>query len=117
MTEREMARTLYAEIVEGNLAEYRRILAEAVTTPPRDSYWRKVVELYKSLPDERKEDFVAIFRQVTVDAVSSVTGVLDGTIQLAGNFQPLSLVDSAGTRLNGMLQDHFLARDEETRAR
>ena len=115
MTAKEIAGALYAEVVDGNLAEYRHILEGAVETPPRDPYWRKVAALFRSIPDDQKNHFVEIFRQVSVDAVSTVAGVLDGTSPLGGTCQSFTLTDSDGTKLNGCLQDHFLAVVEKSR--
>jgi len=117
MTAKEMAKALHAEVVEGNLAEYRRILDDAVRKPPHDPYWRNVAALFQSIPADQKDHFLAVFRQVTVDAVSNVVGVLDGTSPLNGQMQRLTLTDSEGKKLNGCLQDQFLAIDEESQHR
>jgi membrane-bound ClpP family serine protease len=118
MTPKELVDALKAELVDGSVEVYRDLLEETDEREVSDAYWKRLLALYDSLSSEHKEALLQVMRQVAVDTVSNVLGVLDGSSVLESAPEQLYLaVDSNRTkRLNGELQDEFLALIEESNA-
>ena len=104
-------------VIDDGVESYKGIFARpGVVTDP---YWRRVLELYRSLPGRQRKVIFEIMRQVQVDTLSEIFGIVDGTSSLNGRFETFELVHKAGrrrVRLNGDLQDLLLEK-EELRAR
>src|SRR6266516_3890375 len=111
MTAEEFVSCIRREVLEANLAMYKNSIARS----PSDSdaehgNWPKMAEFYRSLSNEERQEFMAIVRQIMVDTLSNVFGILDGSTLLEkdrGYFQ-LTYGDEA-RKLNGELQDLFLS--------
>ncbi|HEY7499464.1 MAG TPA: hypothetical protein VH740_13185 [Vicinamibacterales bacterium] len=76
-----------------------------------DPYWKRVLDLYRSLPPRHRKVITEIMRQVQVDTVSEMFGIFDGTSALNGRIEKFELIHAVGrarVRLNGDLQDLLL---------
>ena len=108
MTPEQFVAAVRAEVIDNSgYQEILRTPFKDVTDP----YWRKVIDLYQRLDPNDKEVIASIFRQVAVDTISEVLGILDGVADVASFPIALELTCS-GTQLNGDLQDYFLAEQE-----
>lgn len=114
MTPEHFVAAIRDSILERNLAEYKKLLGSP-DSEVEDEYWRKTCRLYKSLDATRKGDLVSVMRQVMVDTVSSMLGILDGTTYFQRDSKGFTLkYGSDAEKLNGDLQDFFLAAEEDS---
>ena len=97
-------------MVDENVAIYARLFASPETAT--DEYWIGARRLFDSLPEADRQVVLQIMRQVAIDTVSNVFGILDGTSPIVGRFEDFKLMHGR-TKLNGDLQDFFLAALEE----
>lgn len=109
----QFVKRILKAVVEDGVASYRRNLAHPgdVTDP----YWKRLLALYRSLAPAQRRVLLEIMRQVEIDTVSEIFGILDGTSALRGAIEDFELVHGSGkkrVRLNGELQDRFLATVE-----
>lgn len=88
------------------------------TTPEgaSDAYWKRALTLHRSLSDGDRAVLFEIMRQVRVDTVSELFGILDGSSALEGPREDFALTSQPDNRkLNGNLQDLFLEAEERER--
>jgi hypothetical protein len=111
MTPEDFVSCIRREILEGNLALYKNSIARSTSgSEPGPQNWPRMAEFYRSLNNEDRQTFMAIVRQIIVDTLSNVLGILDGSTLLEkhrGYFK-LTYGDEA-RKLNGELQDLFLS--------
>lgn len=101
-------------VVDEGVSSYKNIFAHPGTVT--DPYWARVLALYRSLPRGQRKVILDIMRQVQIDTVSHVFGILDGSTGLDGRARDFELTAKARkrkVRLDGDLQDLFLALEEE----
>ena len=113
MTADEFVSCIRREILEANLATYRDTLERSLSEPGfTDDYWRRAGELYRSLNDEQRRQLLGIMRQVSLDTLSSILGVLDGSALLEKHRDYFHLrYGDEPQELNGELQDLFLSAE------
>lgn len=109
MRPEEFVRAMSADVVGENLSLYSQMLRSTDRTQVEDGYWTALLSLYDSLDDEGRTTILAIMRQVSVDAVSNVLGILDGSTSSSIGDEELALLDGHGNRLDGVLQELFLS--------
>lgn len=100
-------------VIEEGVASYKEIFADPGEVT--DKYWMRVFDLYRSLSPAHRKVILEIMRQVEIDTVSEIFGILDGTNQINGKFEKFDLIHKTGkssVRLNGDLQDLFLEKVE-----
>jgi hypothetical protein len=69
-----------------------------------------MAELYQSLDEEQRRQFMDGIRQVMVDTLSNIFGILDGSTLLEKHRDYFHLTyGSEPQELNGDLQDFFLS--------
>ena len=110
MTPEQFVSCMRIEILEASLADYRNDLERSLTTADRrGTHWPRMADFYASLSPEQRERFFDITRQVIVDTLSTVLGVLDGSTLLKKYRDDFHLTYGDGSRqLNGDLQSIFL---------
>ncbi len=101
-------------IVEENESLYRDLFENTNASEATDEYWKEALKLFSGLDDNGKEALFKIMRQVSVDTVSNLFGVLDGVSSLDGVDEEfkLSASDNENEIINGDLQDIFLELEE-----
>jgi hypothetical protein len=104
----DLCELIFREACEENSAFYRRMIEEESLDVIKDPLWKRIVTLARSLSDQDRETLIKFAKQVSVDAVSTVFGGIDGNTSLAGRFLSLSLVDGEGQQHAGDLQEEFL---------
>jgi hypothetical protein len=113
MNQSEIVSQIYDEVVNQNLAIYKRIFQTTEVSTASDPYWKSSLMLFQSLSAEQKETFFEIVRQTIVDTTSNLLGILDGSSRLEGQSKNFKLTwDSETEKLNEDLQDLFLLREE-----
>jgi hypothetical protein len=113
MTAEEFVSCIRREILEENLALYRQYLEHpSLSASARDTYWPRMTELYQSLNEDQRRLFIDGIRQVMVDTLSNVFGILDGSTVLKEHREYFHLTYSSEPQeLNGDLQDLFLSSE------
>lgn len=114
MNQQTFAEGLYKNIISGNLNVYQDLFNNTKVEQATDFYWKKALKLYLNLSPEDKTVFFKILKQVEIDTVSNVLGVLDGSTSLEGIDGELVLMSEDGNKkINGELQDLFLEIAED----
>ena len=101
-------------IFRENTTFYKRKLEELDINKVKDPYWSKVLYLYQNLNSEQKDTLVRLIEQVQIDTISTLLGVLDETVFITEETFDVNVTVN-NTKVNGDLQDMFLATDEDNR--
>jgi hypothetical protein len=113
MTADQLIAQLRISVIDENLAIYRTLLDSPSTSAGSDPYWRSVAELYARLHINDRETLFALMRQVSVDTLSNVCAVIDGSIRLNGQVEDVELCETKSRNvLSGALQDILLEMEE-----
>jgi hypothetical protein len=110
MDSKKLANGFKNEIINENLEIYKRLFTDDSPSEIRDPYFIKAVNFFNTLSDDHKQIFFSILRQVMIDSISNVLGVIDGSSNLSecdGNFSLLYEGKSFED-----LQDYFLSQFE-----
>ncbi len=114
MTPEQFVSGMRSAIVEANAVIYMNLLESMTVRTAKDSYWKRVLALYASLSEADRVVLFEIMRQSTVDALSNVFGILDGSSSLGNKQENFTLTsEDDNQKLNGSLQDIFLAMEEK----
>ncbi|QNK02241.1 hypothetical protein [Dyella telluris] len=111
MTPDEFVASLSVAVVDENNAIYRSLLLNTRAEQAADPYWQRVLKLFGELSADQREVLLELTRQVTIDAVANVLGIIDGTCRLSGEGGRFRLI-CAGGDLGGDLQTLFLEHAE-----
>jgi hypothetical protein len=115
MTPEAFVDAILSEVLDSNVRFYREALegSEEATDP----YWIASRSFYSRLPAAEREVVIRMMQQSAVDTISNIFGILDGTSTLEAYSEDFKLTYGArGKKLNGDLQDLFLAQIEEREA-
>ncbi|PSU16341.1 transposase [Photobacterium kishitanii] len=114
MKPEEFVKKVKQSVIDDNLTIYKDLFKNTDADHVSDLYWKESLTFFKKLSDEEKETMFKIMRQVSVDTVSNIFGILDGISYLEGQSGDFLLtVDNKQEQLNGDLQDIFLEIEEE----
>lgn len=112
MEAEEFIESLRRTVLESDLKDYGKILAEDITQVS-DQTWRPIVLKYQLFSDVEKKEFINFMRMIQVNTISHVLGVIDGSSYLDENNEDFKLICSSdGKLINGDLQDYFLDAEE-----
>ncbi|WP_394832929.1 helicase RepA family protein [Pendulispora rubella] len=78
----------------------------------RDPIYRPIVTAFQQMNAEQQAAMHAFARLVLVDTISSLFGILDGSSRMRDFGEEFSVMYE-GEKLNGNLQDDFLAKEQE----
>ena len=74
--------------------------------------WPQIAQLYRSLTEEQRRQFMEGIRQVIVDTLSNMLGILDGSTLLEKHRDDFHLTYGDDPQeINGDLQDLFLSTE------
>lgn len=105
MTSQQFVSAIRREVLDANLKMYLEDFQI-----PAASHWPKMTKLYESLDKEQQRQFIESIRQVMVDTLSNVFGILDGSTLLEDHRDYFHLTYAAEPEeINGELQDIFLS--------
>ena len=91
MNSEEFVRELRKEVIEDGMTFYQEFFENKDDFSSGDSYWRDVTTFYAGLDEKQQAVLLAIVRQVSVDTVSNLLGIIDGVCYLEGLTGQLSL--------------------------
>ena len=101
-------------IIEENDVIYRDLFNNTDEAEATYEYWKKALALFRSLDSDNRETLFKIMRQVSVDTLSNVFGVLDGVSAVEDVDEEFKLTTDVDSEvINGDLQDIFLEMEEE----
>ena len=116
MTPQEFITQVRSVVVQQNTAMDKGLFASTTPEGASDPYWKRSLTLHGSLSEADRVVLFEIMRQVRVDTVSEIFGILDGSSPLDGPRENFVLVSQSDNRkLNGNLQDLFLEAEERER--
>ncbi|HEY5564551.1 MAG TPA: transposase [Rhodothermia bacterium] len=111
MTPQKFVDGVLKSVIRENLKLYRGIFADPGEVT--DEYWMRALDLFRSLSRAHQKTLLDIMKQVEVDTVSNLFGILDGSSQISGKLEDFDLIHKgSGVRLNGELQDLLLEKTE-----
>ena len=99
-------KSIYASIVEGNVAIYDRLFNEEDSDDTIE-YWKNARKLYSGLDVTQREVLLSILRQVIIDTMANVFGVIDGICGFDENDWEFKL-EINGQSTEDDLSDDFL---------
>lgn len=103
----EFVKSIYKTIVEEGAEIYKDLYTSTEITERTTEYWKNAIELYRSFSAQQKEVFMKIIKQIMIDTISGVFGVLDGASTLIGGEFECE-VKINGVITENELQDFFL---------
>lgn len=117
MNPSDLADALKAHIVDMNSLLYQRMFDDELLAEPRrddlDPEFQRSLEIYEALTESQQEALIRRFRQITVDSISSLLGIIDGSTP-CGDFTGDFALTYNGSKVgDDDLQDAFLERIEE----
>lgn len=109
----EFVQRVYESVVNENLDSYKDLFQNTEITNTTIDYSKKAIAFYSSVEDGEKSIFFDIIRQIIIDTISSIFGIMDGSSILSGGNEVDVSIEINGIDTNHDLQDHFLAFVEE----
>jgi hypothetical protein len=112
MSAREFVARIREDVIESNLRSYGDMLAMSASSL-RDPKWRAIAVAYQRMDEEQKAAIAMLVRQVVIDTISNVFGILDGSSLIEGFRERFVLqYGFRDEKLNGDLQELLLAAEE-----
>ena len=107
----DFVKKLYKVVIEDGNKIYDELFEKTEITSNIVGYWKNALNFYNKLDLEQKEVFKSILKQVMIDTVSGVFGIIDGASSIDGDFSIDMTIN--GERNECELQDLFLGYVEE----
>lgn len=98
------------DIVDENTAYYVDILENFDISELSGDFWYDTIKCYRTLSSDEKKSFDTFIRQIIIDTLSNIFGIVDGTVDFPTE---LELRDESDNRLED-IQDHFLSLIEDS---
>lgn len=112
MTPKDFVIGLMNNTVDDGVNYYQDVFNDRTPEDATNPYWKRALQLYQCLTPENKTVFFEIVRQVSVDTVSSVLGIIDGVGFMKGAKDDFTLLYGKDQELSGDLQSLFLVEEE-----
>lgn len=97
-----------SSVIEDGLNGYVELLEQDSLSDKADPYWKSAHGLFKNLSGDEQDILVNIMKQVSIDTVSCMFGVLDGSVVLRNGVGTYDLTLNGGNKINGDLQSILL---------
>ncbi|MGE6600010.1 transposase [Bacillus proteolyticus] len=109
-------KSLYESVIKDNNNLYKESFLNTNIDDVKDPYWQDVLKLYTELPEGNKDALFKVIKQVQIDTIATVLGVLDGVVFIENEDLDIRVTTKGDSELiSGDLLDLFLAYDEENR--
>lgn len=108
----EFIKRIYETVVNENMEIYEKQFKMNVKTGNISNYTKGTLEIYAMLSEEQKQLFMKILRNIIIDTISNVFGILDGSSSLVGGNMEIK-VEINGHDTEDELQDTFMEFVEE----
>ncbi len=114
MDARDFVTAMQEEVLNDSVEMYKKFLR--LPTQELSPMWRAIAATYAQMDDEHQAAFDAMIRQIIIDTLSNVFGIIDGPTLLRKYRDNFYLeYGPERVRLNGDLQDIFLENLEAIR--
>jgi len=107
MKDKDFCKFLYQTVVDEAIREYQKLIEQSDLNLSHNAYWKNLCLLYQSLNTENKSILIEIMRQISIDTISHLLGILDGSSYF-GKYNKDFNLSYNNQKLNGSLQDLFL---------
>jgi hypothetical protein len=111
----EFVELLKANVLDFNFISYIQFFRSGNLETVMDPYWKKALQLYEHIKESEKEVFFMIIKQIEIDTISSLLGIIDGTIVIKENADINLSINVGNKSIGGNLQDQFLEIIENER--
>jgi len=111
MVDEKFAQEIFQEVVIDFYNIYTELLRtelEEVT----DNSLKNGIKLFSILSENHQKVLIQLMIRASIDATSTVLGIIDGTTILSNTWEEFELIYNNEV-INGFLQDHFLALVED----
>ncbi|WP_299899346.1 hypothetical protein [uncultured Aquimarina sp.] len=112
MTPEEFVQSIVDLVVKENLEIYKNLFNTTNKDSTRDLYWKEVLTFYQGLDESKRQVLFKIIKQIQIDTISNIFGILDGNSMLEGQLDDFDL-EYNGQRLNDDLQSMLIEITEE----
>jgi hypothetical protein len=112
MTPEEFSKKIYDVVVEENMTSYRQTFSRTKPSEATDPYYKRALTLFNEISPTQKDCLFEIVRQVTVDTISNMLGVIDGSSFIDSSAPRFELICGV-EHLEGDLQMYFLNEDDK----
>lgn len=111
MKEKNLALALKNKVIDENILFYKNTLDSFNKDEITDLHWKKLIDFYRQQPEENKDLFVRTIRQVAIDSVSNILGIIDGSVDFDYEIKLVEL--PSREQFDDFLQDEFLGIIED----
>lgn len=109
MSVAEFVDAIRVSVIDENMKIYSDLFYGTDRTGVSDDYWSKALAFFDTLSEADRATLFGIMRQVSIDTVSNVFGVLDGSSYAEGIDGEISVqLSPSGDVISGDLQSAFL---------
>ena len=113
MNNEELIKNIYMTVIEDGITQYKDMYESEGVSEPTTDYGKCVSELYHLFNEKQKDMFMVILKQIMIDTISHVFGLLDGCTSLYGGGYVEAEIKINGLSTEEELQDTFLRFIEE----
>lgn len=113
MTSEKFVRQLRKYVVDDEVRFYSETLIKSDRQEVTDRYWSDLTHLYDNLNAAQKSVLLQLVRQVSVDTVASLLGIIDGLSYFEEATGQFSLTMHGDTELAGDLQEQFFMQEHD----
>ena len=106
---------IYKELVIEGMKLYHHMYESQGKNRAENECNSGVIQIYDTLTEEQKNLFFGMMRQIIIDSIASVFGVLDGSSNLNGKTYECEVIVD-GVDMDHDLQDYFLSYVEMANA-
>ena len=111
MLEEKFVKKIRETVINDGVNDYKELFETTKVEETSDLYWENALTFYKKLDNTQREILFDIIRQVSLDTVSHMLGILDGTSFL-DEFNETFKLSYGKIIINGDLQDFLLEQEE-----
>ena len=110
MNTENFVRQIRQSVIEENTQSYRQIFEDTEATVTSE-YWIRANTLFHSLNHEQQDVLIEIMRQVSIDTISTIFGIIDGVCWFDEQNHCFQFICDKND-MAGELQDSFLKQYE-----
>lgn len=112
MTPDILVKSLYEIAVSESIASYSTALGQSNLEEIDNEEWKSVHQLFHKLSDKERASILLLMKSISVDTLSVVLGVIDGSVVAGDYFEDFTLTYNEGENLVGDLQGKMLEIDD-----
>jgi len=107
MNNKVFVKKIYESIIVQNSEINKDIFQNTDMNTVKNAYWVNALKFYKELSEENKDTLFMIIKQIQVDTISNLFGVIDGVVTFSEDVNNFNFSIN-NEEIHGELQDLFL---------